>query len=504
VGFPQIVERLPTIQVALFRHLQNGAPVEIQDLKPETQLDEALHGTLVRLEGQALRHFSHGAQEWLNVQFGQRVVDVNLEKSSTADELNQIEPGSVVRCTGVYLAQFDQAGKLPSFRILLRSKADAMVLSRPGWWTTQRMLWALGASAAALLLALGWAKSLRKQVQQSTRELAYERDLLKALLESYPDAIYFKDLEGRFVRLSKSKVERAFGIARERCLSAKGSNGNGAELPEHLRSLEAFSEYMVGKTDREFFEKARAQSAFEDEQEIIRTGQPLLEKIERAALPDGKICWALSTKMPWRDPQGKIIGTFGISKDITSIKEAEVKLESFHRQFVETSRQAGMAEVASSVLHNVGNVLNSVNVTTNLLHESLQKSRLPSLSKVIDLMHEHEADLDQFITKDVRGRNLPHYLQQLNEQLITEQRTMRHELECLARNMDHIKSIVAMQQSYAKVSGITERAQASELVEDALRFNAGALDRHRIDIQRDFAPNLPELTVDRHRCFKSS
>jgi signal transduction histidine kinase len=266
--------------------------------------------------------------------------------------------------------------------------------------------------------------------------------------------------------------------------------------------VEEFTCYITGKTDFDFFDRDRAQSAFDDEQEIMKTGKPLQGKVERAVLPDGKVYWALSTKMPWTDEEGRIIGTFGISKDITAIKETEAKLEGLHKQLVETSRQAGMAEVASSVLHNVGNVLNSVNVSTNLLMEKIQQSRLSGLSKVVSLIEEQAGDFAEFIMHDPRGKALPHYLVQLNEQLLNEHVNISEELQSLTRNVEHIKNIVATQQDYAKVSGVTECVQPSELIEDALRFNAGSLARHRIAIHRDFAPNLPILTIDKHKVIQ--
>ena len=92
---------------------------------------------------------------------------------------------------------------------------------------------------------------------------------------------------------------------------------------------------------------------------------------------EGRITWCITTKMPLRDKTGEITGTFGISKDITAMKEAEAKLEQLHRQLLETSRQAGMAEVATGVLHNVGNVLNSVNVSAIMLADRLRRSQNP-------------------------------------------------------------------------------------------------------------------------------
>ncbi len=345
--------------------------------------------------------------------------------------------------------------------------------------------------------------------------LAYERDLLTALFDNLPDALYFKDLHSRFVRVSKSKLESswAMALARHRFLSADSSaaaklpHPGGESAPEgippaHLASREGFAEYILGKTDFDFFDEARARGAFEDEQEIIRTGLPLIGKLERTNHLDGRVSWSLSTKMPWRDKDGRLIGTFGVSKDITGIKEAEASLELVHKQLVEASRQAGMAEVATGVLHNVGNVLNSVNVSATLLSERLQQSKASSVAKVSALMREHSSDLPGFIANDPRGKQLPLYLEQLAERLGAEQASLLSEVGCLAKNVEHIKNIVAMQQTYAKPAGVTESVPPADLVEDALRINNGELTRRNVQVVREYEPHLPNLSIDKHKVLQ--
>jgi PAS domain S-box-containing protein len=337
--------------------------------------------------------------------------------------------------------------------------------------------------------------------KQAEAQLAYERDLLKALLDNYPDSIYFKNLQSQFVRVSRSKLERSFLVARSRYAIAQASPE--FVWPQHLRDLESFSLYLPGKTDFDFFERDRAQSAYEDEQEIIRTGQLLAGKVEKALLPDGKVYWSLSTKMPWRDPEGRLIGTFGISKDITAIKEAEETLASVHRQLVETSRQAGMAEVASHVLHNVGNVLNSVNVSANLLAEKVRHSKAVGLRRAVALMHDHAGNLGDFMTLDPRGRQLPVYLEQLADRLGQEQNYLSAEITSLGRNIDHIKNIVAMQQGYAKAVGVTESIAPIDLVEEALRIDAPSLAERRIRVRREYpGVELPRITVEKHKALQ--
>lgn len=190
-----------------------------------------------------------------------------------------------------------------------------------------------------------------------------------------------------------------------------------------------------------------------------------------------------------------------IFRDVTSRKKAETELEDLHRKLIGVSRQAGMAEVATSVLHNVGNVLTSVNVSCSVLAEKLRDSKAPNLGKAAGLLEEHAADLGAFLASDPKGRRLPAYLRELSAHLERERQELAEEVRSLDRNIEHIKEIVTMQQNYARVIGVTEELDPVSLVEDALRLNAGALERHRIEIKRDFA-SLPSVSVDKHKVLQ--
>ena len=110
-----------------------------------------------------------------------------------------------------------------------------------------------------------------------------------------------------------------------------------------------------------------------------------------------------------------------IMRDITEPKRAQAELDNLHKQLLETSRLGGMAEIATNVLHNVGNVLNSVNISTGLIVESVKKSRASSLARVVALLQEHAHDLGAFITNDAKGKHLPAHLAQLSEHLLADQ-----------------------------------------------------------------------------------
>ncbi len=205
--------------------------------------------------------------------------------------------------------------------------------------------------------------------------------------------------------------------------------------------------------------------------------------------------------MPLRDKDGEIIGTFGISKDISAIKEAEARLDEVHRRLLETSRMAGMAEVATSVLHNVGNVLNSVNVSCSVVTDRMQNSKVVNLSRAVALIDEHGQDLAGFFSVDPKGKQLPAYLKGVAAHLATEQEEILCELSSLSHNIDHIKEIVAMQQSYSKVSGVREFMPAVELVEDALRMNGAAFERHQVKVIREYAP-VPPVMAEKHKVLQ--
>ena len=167
-------------------------------------------------------------------------------------------------------------------------------------------------------------------------------------------------------------------------------------------------------------------------------------------------------------------------------------------QLAAAARQAGMAEIATNVLHNVGNVLNSVNISAELVTQKLRTSKALGLAKAVQLMNQHAEDLGDFITRDAKGKLLPGYLNQLVDALAIEQQSMTDELEQLTKSIDHIKEIVAAQQSYAGASSIVETVQIKELIEDALRMNAGILTARQIRVVRDFA-ETPSLQLDKHR-----
>ena len=180
--------------------------------------------------------------------------------------------------------------------------------------------------------------------------------------------------------------------------------------------------------------------------------------------------------------------------------QTERALESA-KQHLETSRQAGMAEVATSILHNVGNVLNSVNVSGGLILDKVQKSKITGLARAVALLDSNKNNLSGFFENDPKGRLLLGYLAKLVVNLAHEQKEIILEVHNLLSNILHIKEIVAMQQDYARVSGLIETLNIEDLVEDALRLTSRALDRHAIKLIRQYGERKAVL-LDKHKVLQ--
>ena len=308
----------------------------------------------------------------------------------------------------------------------------------------------------------------RKQVKEALRE---NENKYRTLLESLPQKVFSKDRNSIYVSCNEN----------------------------YARELGIRVEEFKGKTDYEFFPKELAEKYRRDDKRIMESGTT--EDIEEKYIRNGQEMIVQTVKTPIKDEQDNIVGILGIFWDITDVKQAEAELKATQEKLIETAHKAGMAEVAADVLHNVGNVLNSINVSTTVIKEKVSNSEVANLEKVAGIINEHTDDLGTFLTEDPQGKHIPVYLTEVSKCLQNEQTDIIGKLKVLTNNVQHIKDIVGMQQSYAKVSGIEVQTSLSKLAEDAIQINSAGLERHGARLIREY-DELGDVEIDKQKVLQ--
>jgi PAS domain S-box-containing protein len=375
----------------------------------------------------------------------------------------------------------DFAGNAAEFERLWRGEIDSYSLEKRYVCKDQSTIW-VRVTAALVRGASGEAEcsvgflediSDRKEMQSALQQ---SKNLLETVISDAPLAIMACDSGGRIVMSNPAAVD-LFGIV--------AADGSLAAFAVDVFLPDGITPVTVEK--RPLARALRGETVSNTELIVSH--------------PDAGPRTTLVSARQLLSQSGARLGAVVVAQNITERKDSEVEFERVHKQLLDASRLAGMAEVASNVLHNVGNVLTSVTVSASLVAECVKNAKVAGLGRAAALLKEREADLGTFITTDERGRKLPAYLAQLAEQLQGNQRLALKELASLRDNIEHIKETVAMQQSYAKLCGVAETMTVSALIEDSLRMNAGALTRHGVTVYREI-PDMPPISVDKHRILQ--
>lgn len=216
---------------------------------------------------------------------------------------------------------------------------------------------------------------------------------------------------------------------------------------------------------------------------------------------DGAEFWVKLNITPLADEHGWFTHGVSVQRNITERKERERERSRMSQELADASRQAGMAEVATGVLHNVGNVLNSVNVTAPLLLDRNEKSPLGSLRKASHLINEHKDDLGSFVTSHPGGRHLSQFLTQLSEKLSEDKVVLPEELLILNRHVEHIKQIVNVQQSFATSPDLRAEVDLHQLIEDAMLTLRDTFCLYSICVVRELE-DVPEMISDKHQILQ--
>lgn len=176
-------------------------------------------------------------------------------------------------------------------------------------------------------------------------------------------------------------------------------------------------------------------------------------------------------------------------------------LSDSQNRLIELSRKAGMSDMAAGVLHNVGNVITNANVLSSAMASQLGESKLVGMKKSADMLRAHANELDRFLSSDPRGKQLPLYICQVTDHLEREQDDMRHHLQALDTNLQHVSQILEAQQQLATGAAVLQSVNVEQLLDDAIGMQQASLDRYGISVRR-IGQVLPTIRIDRGKVIQ--
>jgi len=264
-------------------------------------------------------------------------------------------------------------------------------------------------------------------------EIENKNALMETFVNNIPDMAWVKDRDSKFIIANKAFCD-AVGMAHE---------------------------FLVNNTCDVCFGELAVKFKADDRAVMESKTQKRIEE----SIIDGnkKVVWLETIKSPLHDGAGAIVGTVGIARDITERKRLNAALNT-------ASRLGGMAEVAIGVLHNVGNAINSVNVSTSLVGDKLQSRSRKLLTRGMELLGTHEHDLVRFLTEDPSGAALVQALPQLCATLVREQQDMIAEVDSVRHHVGQIMQTIQRQEEYARVTSVVEKCSLDQVIDEALAF----------------------------------
>jgi PAS domain S-box-containing protein len=264
-------------------------------------------------------------------------------------------------------------------------------------------------------------------------EIENKNALMATFVNNIPDMAWVKDRNSKFIVANKAFCD-AVGMAHE---------------------------FLVNNTCDVCFGELAVKFKADDRAVMESKSQKRIEE----SIIDGKqkVVWLETIKSPLRDAAGEIVGTVGIARDITERKRLNTALNT-------ASRLGGMAEVAIGVLHNVGNAINSVNVSTSLVGEKLQSKPMKLWARGIELLSAHKDDLVRFLTDDPAGKALVQALPGLAASIAREQQEMIAEIDGVRHHLGQVMQTIQLREEYARVTSVVEKCSLDQVIDEALSF----------------------------------
>src|SRR6185436_10173156 len=271
------------------------------------------------------------------------------------------------------------------------------------------------------------------QREKIRTEIENKNALMETFVNNIPDMAWVKDRNSNFIIANKAFCD-AVGMA---------------------------NEFLVNNTcDVCFGELA---TKFKADDRVVMESKAQLRIEESIVDANQKVKWLETVKSPLRDAAGAIVGTVGIARDITERKRLNAALNT-------ASRLGGMAEVAIGVLHNVGNAINSVNVSAQLVGDKLQSKSTKLMTRGMELLSTNKDDLARFLTEEPAGKAFLQGLPRLTASIVREQQEVIAEMDNVRRHLEQIMQTIQVQQEYARVTSVVEKCSLDQVIDEALSF----------------------------------
>jgi len=325
-------------------------------------------------------------------------------------------------------------------------------------------------------------KHLKKTINSLNKEIAERKNAEKRLIDS--EEKYREQFEGVIDAIFLADCRTGILLdCNQAALKLVGKEKT--EIVGHHQSILHPSEDLKGEFSESFETHLKGDNGIVAEAKVVTKSGEIKDVAIKASL---------------LEINGKKV-LQGIFRDITENKRKEKELQRIQEELIKTSHRAGMAEVATDVLHNVGNVLNSVNVSVSLIRDKVSNSEIENLEKVADMIIDHVEDLGVFLTEDQRGKHVPAYLKQATKLLVDRQKEVSTQLQSLTKNVEHIKEIVRTQQAYAKTGGVQMPTILNDVIKDAIEINHEGLKRYGIEFKLELT-ELPKIYADKQRILQ--
>ena len=370
--------------------------------------------------------------------------------------------------------------------------------------------WSLGVLLAVSLASLMVTRPLEKLASRF-REVQTTGDLTLRVSEQGP--LELAKLSGAFNqmlgKLDRTTVSRE--AYRTLALVARYTD-NGVIITDPAGRIEWVNDGFTRMTGFEFEESiARKPGAFlqgpDTDVEVVQAMRRAIAEGQGFDVEvlnyhkNGTPYWVAIETRPIVGADGNLEKFIAIEKDITLRKKNEAEKQALARELQDSARAAGMAEIANGVLHNVGNVLNNINISAGLLSQNNEESQLGLLQDAYQVLAEQRDDLAHFLTQDDRGSHFLEFLESVVNALVEEQKTESRELGSLVENISHIKEIITFQQAYSKRGGLIEPVNLPELLDGVIKLHSDRIHALGIQVRRDYqCPGL--IQIDKHRLLQ--